>query len=75
MARLGVVPLKADFTRRSTVISEWLKRFGKAGVPMYLVVPSDPAQEIAVLPEVITPGLVVDALRNAKAAGNGNGTR
>ena len=31
MAKLGVVPIKADFTKPSDVISEWLQRFGKAG--------------------------------------------
>ncbi len=75
MGRLGVVPIKADFTRKSPVISEWLQRFGKAGVPMYVVIPSDPSREMVVLPEVITPGMVVDALRQAAAPGNGDGTK
>jgi thiol:disulfide interchange protein DsbD len=65
MARLGIVPLKADFTRPNPVISEWLQRHGKAGVPMYVVIPADPAGKVWLLPEVLTPGLVVDALREA----------
>lgn len=67
MAKLGVVPLKADFTRPNPVISAWLRRHGKAGVPMYVVIPADPAREVWLLPEVLTPGLVVDALREAAA--------
>ena len=67
MAKLGVVPIKADFTKPSAVISEWLQRFGKAGVPMYVVIPVDPAKEMWTLPEILTPGMVVDALRQAAA--------
>ena len=65
MARLGVIPLKADFTKPNALISEWLQRHGKAGVPMYVVIPADPARAVWLLPEVLTPGLVVDALRDA----------
>lgn len=69
MAKLGVVPLKADFTRSNPLISAWLRRHGKAGVPMYVVIPADPKREVWLLPEVLTPGLVVDALRDAAAVG------
>jgi len=69
MAELGVIPLMADWTRRDEVISEWLRRFGRAGVPFYLVLPADPEADPIALPEVITPGLVVEALR----AGAGQG--
>lgn len=63
----GVVPLKADWTRRDEVITEWLRRHGRAGVPMYLVLPADAKQAPILLPEVITPGMVTEAL--AQAAG------
>jgi len=60
MAEHGVVPLKADWTRRDETITEWLHRYGKAGVPFYLVIPAkgDPIP----LGEVITPGMVTEAL-------------
>jgi thiol:disulfide interchange protein DsbD len=67
MAQLGVVPIKADFTKPDAVISEWLRRHGKAGVPMYVVLPADPTKDPWLLPEILTPGLVVDALRKAAA--------
>jgi thiol:disulfide interchange protein DsbD len=63
MASAGVVPLKADWTRRDPVITAWLQRFGKAGVPLYVVLPSDRAADPIVLPEVITPGIVIEALK------------
>jgi thiol:disulfide interchange protein DsbD len=67
MQQGGVVPLKADWTRKDEVITNWLQRYGRAGVPFYLVIPKDPAADPIALPEVITPSLVAEAL--AKAAG------
>ena len=65
MAELGVVPLKADWTRKDEVISRWLQRYGKAGVPFYLVIPADRSKPNDALGEVITPEGVVEALRRA----------
>jgi len=62
MAAHEVVPLKADWTRRDPVIGEWLKRYGRAGVPFYLVIPAEAGAETIPLSEVITPDMVVDAL-------------
>ena len=61
----GVVPLKADWTRQDPVISEWLRRYQKAGVPFYLIIPKDSSQDPIPLPEVITAEMVVDALTSA----------
>lgn len=63
MRDLGVVPLKADWTRRDPVITRWLQRYGKAGVPFYLVIPSDRSLENIALPEVITGDGVIAALK------------
>lgn len=65
MQELGVVPLKADWTRRDEVITTWLRDHGRAGVPMYLVIPKDRTKQPILLPEVITPGMVVEALQRA----------
>lgn len=71
MAKLGVVPIKADYTKPSELIGEWLARYGKGGVPMYVVLPADPAKEPWLLPEVLTSGLVVEALRQAASSESG----
>ena len=63
----GVVPLKADWTRRDPVITEWLRRYKRAGVPFYLVLPADEAAAPIALPEVITAGMVIDAFKDAAA--------
>ncbi len=68
MKKLGVVPIKADYTQPSDLIGKWLEKFERGGVPMYVVLPADPAKAPWLLPEVLTPGIVVDALRQAAAA-------
>lgn len=65
MRKLGVVPIKADFTNPSDVIQAWLDRYEKGGVPMYVVLPANPDRKPFLLPEVLTSGIVVDALREA----------
>jgi len=65
MSELGVIPLKADITGPNEVADRWLRKFGKAGVPFYLVFPVDPKAEPVPLPELITPGMVTEALRRA----------
>jgi len=67
MKKLGVVPIKADYTKPSELIDQWLERYGKGGVPMYVVLPADPSKEPWLLPEVLTSGTVVEALRQAAA--------
>jgi thiol:disulfide interchange protein len=64
MADVGVVPLVADWTRRDPVITTWLERHQRAGVPMYLVLPKNGGAAIQ-LPEVITSGMVIDAVYQA----------
>lgn len=65
MAELGVVPLKADWTRPNEEIEAWLARFKREGVPMYVVLPAEADREPILLPEVITPQMVVAALQDA----------
>ncbi len=62
----GIVPLKADWTRRDSVITTWLQRYGKAGVPFYLLLPADPSKAAIPLPEIITPGIVIAGFEAAK---------
>lgn len=62
----GVTYLHADWTRRDPEITALLERFGRAGVPLYLVYPKGDGSP-QVLPQILTEGIVVDALD--KAAG------
>lgn len=61
-AKHGVVALKADYTRQPPELTRILRAFGRAGVPMYLVFPAGRPGEPIVLPEALTPGVVIDAV-------------
>lgn len=63
-ASSGAVYLKADWTRRDAVIAEDLARFGRAGVPLYLVYPAG-GGEPKILPQLLTPDIVARSVREA----------
>jgi len=69
MQEHNVVALKADWTRQDPVITKWLERFERAGVPLYLVIPPGGEAQAVDLPEVITPDMVVSALSDAASKG------
>jgi thiol:disulfide interchange protein len=62
---LQVVTLRADWTNRNPEISALLKKFGRFGVPLYVIFPAGKPNEPIVLPEVITQGIMLDALDKA----------
>ncbi|MGB8370823.1 MAG: protein-disulfide reductase DsbD family protein [Limisphaerales bacterium] len=62
---MNAVALLGDYTRFPENISEELNRFNRAGVPLVLVYPKDAAAPPIVLPEILTPGIVLAALDRA----------
>ncbi len=67
-AELGVVRMKADWTLQDKAITDALAAFGRNGVPLYVYYPK--SGEPQVLPEVLTPALILDAIAGtAKPAG------
>ena len=60
-AEHDVAFLVGDWTRADPLITEELSRFGRNGVPLYLVYPDggDPV----VLPQLLTPEIVIAAIR------------
>jgi thiol:disulfide interchange protein len=67
LQELNAVTLLADYTRFPDDITEELNRHSRAGVPLVLVYPPDPAKPAIVLPEALTPGIVVSALERASS--------
>jgi thiol:disulfide interchange protein DsbD len=65
LKELNVVKMRADWTRQDPDISKLLSKFGRAGVPLYVIFPAGKAQSPIVLPEVITVPLVIDELNKA----------
>ena len=62
---LNVTPMKADWTKRNPEITRLLAKFGRAGVPFYVVFPGHQLTSPIALSEIITPDSVVDALERA----------
>jgi thiol:disulfide interchange protein DsbD len=65
----NILPLIGDYTLSSAPeaapITEELKRFARAGVPLVLVYPRDPKKPPLELPPLLTPSIVLDALDQA----------
>jgi thiol:disulfide interchange protein len=57
----GITYLKGDWTNQNPEITRLLERHGRSGVPLYLLYagPGEPA----VLPQILTPGLMLEALQ------------
>jgi thiol:disulfide interchange protein DsbD len=68
LKEINGVAMIADFTRKDPVIAEELKRFERYAVPLVLVYPAGPAQPPMVLPEILTPDIVLGALDRAANA-------
>jgi len=65
LKQINAVALLGDYTRLPDDITAELNRYGRAGVPLVLVYPRNPAEPPQVLPEALTPGIVLDALARA----------
>src|SRR5262249_60572496 len=63
--QINALPLLADFTRRPPDIKAELNHFGRDGVPMVLVYPSDAQQPPQVF-DLVTPSSLLDALDKAR---------
>ena len=61
----NVITLLADYTHFPDAITSELNHFNRAGVPLVLVYPKDASAPPKVLPEVLTPGIVLSALNES----------
>lgn len=62
LAANEVVYLKGDWTNNDPAITAVLKQYNTSGVPLYLMFPADPAKPAEVLPQILTEGIVLEAL-------------
>ncbi len=67
LLRGDVVAVKADWTTRDDAVTNLLKRFGRSGVPLFVIIPQGELEQAIVLPEVVTVEMVLSALRDAQA--------
>jgi thiol:disulfide interchange protein DsbD len=64
--------LKGDWTRRDPAITTYLRSFERSGVPLYVVYPA--TGEPVLLPQLLTEGIVADALDRASGRRVDNST-
>ena len=65
LAEIGAVALVGDYTREDPAISAELARYHRDGVPLVLVYSKDLSKAPEVLPVILTPATVADALDKA----------
>jgi thiol:disulfide interchange protein len=66
--KANVALLKADWTERDDAIAQALTALGRSGVPAYALYASNTGDAPVLLPEALTPGIVVDALNKLPVA-------
>ena len=66
LKRDGVVTLKGDWTNRSITIADELAKYGRSGVPLYLLYPPGPDGRAIVLPQILTPSAVLAAVHSVE---------
>ena len=65
LKEINAVALVGDYTHFPDSITAELNRYSRAGVPLVLVYPKSADAQPIVLPAVLTPGIVLDALDQA----------
>lgn len=62
----GIIYLKGDWTNRDVEITNFLKKYNRSGVPLYVFYPAGNAGEPTELPQILTPDIVISAVTNNK---------
>lgn len=63
----GVVTMVADWTKSDPEITEMLRKFGRNGVPLYVLYGRGSDSEPLILPQVLTPELVEQSIKEIPA--------
>ncbi|MDB6111306.1 MAG: thiol-disulfide interchange protein DsbD-like protein [Pedosphaera sp.] len=65
LKEINAIALIENSSKKDATVVAELNRYQRAGVPLVLVYPRDPEAPPQVLPEVLTPGIVLEALEKA----------
>jgi thiol:disulfide interchange protein DsbD len=65
LIKKNVTLMKADWTSKNPLITNALRRFGRSGVPLNVILAS-PSSAPVVLPNILTPGIVREALEQLR---------
>ena len=55
--------MKGDWTNYDPAITDYLGSFGRSGVPIYVFYPADATKQPVVLPQLLTPAVVIEAIQ------------
>ena len=61
--KYGIVAMEADWTRHDPAITQELEKFGRSGVPLYVLYLPD--GQVSVLPQNLTNGKIAEAVKTA----------
>lgn len=65
--RHQVLTFKADWTSWDSTIGRVLEQFGQSGVPLYVIFPAGRLDKPIILPTILTPGLIEQALNETSS--------
>jgi thiol:disulfide interchange protein/DsbC/DsbD-like thiol-disulfide interchange protein len=65
---LGITLLKADWTLRDEPIAQALAKYGRNSIPLYVLYSGKGMEDYVFLPEVLSPGIVLEALKKIEPA-------
>lgn len=61
---LNIATIKGDWTNTDPKITELLQEYRRSGVPLYLWFPANSSGKAIILPQLLTPDLLVNTLKN-----------
>ena len=64
MDKKNITYLEADWTRKDPIISETLEQYGRTGLPLYLLFPSE--GDPLILPEILTEDILLSYLNEVQ---------
>jgi thiol:disulfide interchange protein DsbD len=64
----NVAYLKGDWTHRDPAITQMLTKFGRNGVPLYVFYPAGASAKPVVLPQILTPEIVLREIGQSRTA-------
>lgn len=60
----GITYMEGDWTNFNPEITALLERYQRSGIPLYLLYPPRANAEARILPQILTPNIVIEAINN-----------
>lgn len=64
----GIRYLKAEWTTQDQEVSQLLEQFGRSGVPLYVFYPRGAGSQPQILPQILTPEIILKAVQAAESS-------